>query len=104
MMNAAECKRTQFGSVGADITYPYEILKSEGNVTVFLTTEEYGNKFGENPDIVGYINIKHVIRVAFQKLGLRLENMPLSLPLQPPLIRLINYSLKGCNKWVKLAI
>ena len=103
MMNAAECKRTQFGSVGADITYPYEILKSEGNVTVFLTTEEYRNKFGENPDIVSYINIKQAIRVAYQKLGLRLENIPLLLPLQPPLIRLINYSLKGCNKWVKLA-
>ena len=89
--------------MGANITYPYEILKTEGNVTVFLTIEEYRNKFGENPDIVSYINIKHAIRVANQKLGLRLDCIPLSLPSQPPLIRLINYSIKGCNKWVKLA-
>ena len=61
MMNAEECKKTQFGSIGANITYPYEILKTEGNVTVFLTIEEYRNKFGENPDTVSYINIKHAL-------------------------------------------
>ena len=72
-MNALECKRVQFSSIGVDITYPYEILKTERNFTVFSTTEEYRNKFGENQDIVSYSNIKHAIKVAYQKLGLKTQ-------------------------------
>jgi len=103
MMNSVEFTRQRFGALGNSNYYPYDILKTEGNFTDFLNPEEYRNKFGENPDILNYISLKHAIRVVVQKLGLQLENIPLSFPAQPPLIRLINYSIKGCNKWVKLA-
>ena len=59
-------------------------------------------KFGGNPDPVYYMSLKQVIRMFIQKLGLRLENMKSPLPFQPPLFRLLNYSVKGCYRWLKL--
>ena len=102
MRNTLECKRAQFGSIGDNITYPLEITKFNNNEIQFLTSEEYQGKFGENPDPVCYTSLKQVIRMSIQKLGLRLESIQSLLPFQPPLVRLINYSVKGCNRWVKL--
>ena len=95
MRNTLECKRAQFGSIGDNITYPLEITKFNNNEIQFLTSEEYEGKFGENPDPVCYTSLKQVIRMSIQKLGLRLESIQSLLPFQPPLVRLINYSVKG---------
>ena len=43
-----------------------------------------------------------MITIASQKLGIDVGRLELVLPFQPPLIKLINISDKGCNVWSKL--
>ena len=98
----AICERNQFGNIGSNITYPYEILKDSDSVLTFLTAEEFTQRFNEPPNFLHYTSLKLVITYAVQRLGLNLGRMTFSLPMQPPLISLINYSLKGCTRWTKM--
>ena len=53
-------------------------------------------------DPMHYISLKQVVTVGLQKLNISLDRLNITMPYQPPLIRLINYSSQGCNQWVKL--
>ena len=53
-------------------------------------------------DPMHYISLKQVVTVGLQKLNISLDRLNITMPYQPPLIRLINYSSQGCNRWVKL--
>jgi len=91
-----------FGTIGNIINCPLDFIKFEDNSTVFLSEIELGAKFGVEVDTNSYISLKHVVRVGVQKMNLSLDRINIESPYQPPLVRLINYSVQGCNKWVKL--
>ena len=102
MINSLECKRNNFGRLGNKVSYPLDFIKTENNCPVFLSEQELRAKFDVEIDPMHYISLKHIVTVGLQKLNLSLDRLNITMPYQPPLIRLINYSSQGCNRWVKL--
>ena len=102
IMNSSICSKRNFGNVGRLIRYPADILIETVNGTRFMLEDEFSNKFNEPPDLLSFISIKQVIRSALLRLGVTVESLPLIYPILPPMLNLISYSSKGCNKWSKL--
>ena len=102
IMNSAICSKRNFGNVGRLVRYPADILIETVNGTRFMLEDEFSNKFNEPPDLFSFISMKHVIRSALLRLGVTVESLPLIYPILPPMLNLISYSSKGCNKWSKL--
>ena len=102
MRNSLECKRNLFGTIGNIVSCPLDFIKFEDNNPVFLSELELGARYEVEIDTESYISLKQVVRVSIQKLNISLDRINIVTPYQPPLIRLINYSVKGCNKWVQL--
>ena len=100
--NSAICNRNLFNNVGRIINTPSDILTINGIETRFLTDTEFNNKYGESPDFLSYTSVKQIVRDAIGRLGLSIDRIPLIYPILPPLLQIINYSIKGCNKWSSL--
>ena len=69
--------------------------KASRDGSSFLTEAEFNLKYRENSDPEHYLSLKYIIKTSVQKLGRTIENFTLTMPFQPPLVRLINYSEKG---------
>ena len=102
IMNSSICSKRNFGNVGRLIRFPADILIETVNGTRFMLEDEFSNKFNEPPNLLSFISIKQVIRSALLRLGVTVESLPLIYPILPPMLNLISYSSKGCNKWSKL--
>jgi hypothetical protein len=100
--NSAICDRNLFNNVGRIINTPSDILTLSGMETRFLTDTEFNDKYGESPDFLSYTSVKQIVRDAIRRLGLSVDRTPLVYPILPPLLQIINYSIKGCNKWTSL--
>ena len=100
--NSSLCTKRNFWNVGRLINQPSDILVCDNNNTRFLNEEKFNAKFYKPPEMLSYILMKQVIRTLLIRLGINIERLPLVYPSFPPLLHLISYSLKGCNKWSKL--
>ena len=100
--NSAVCNKNLFNNVGSLINTPSDILIYSEPQVRFLTDAEFYDKYGQLPDFLSYTSVKQIIREALRRLGMSIERLPLIYPIFPPLLQIINFSVKGCNKWSSL--
>ena len=101
--NSAVCNKNLFNNIGILVNTPSDTLIYSGTHTRFLTDAEFTDKYGQIPDFFSYTSVKQIIQDAIRRLGMLLERLPLVIyPIFPPLLQIINYSVKGCNKWTAL--
>ena len=101
MRDENPCRKNVFRSISEKIHYPVDILMKTNEGNRFLTIEEAREKFG-NINAEQYLSLKVVIRYAFQKVKITVEEANLLQPFQPTLISIAMLSGKGCNVWSKI--
>ena len=68
-----------------------------------MSREDLQLKYNTQISTNSYIELSYVIRTTLQKIGLRLENLPIvQLPIQPILVNIATLTERGCNRYYKL--
>ena len=94
-------KKTDFPEISEKITYLLDFFKLGTNE--LLTRQEIEEKFDVQISQDTYIELSYIVKTSLQKIGMRLDKLPLvQLPVQPALIAIATMTKKGCSSYYKL--
>ena len=66
------------------------------------TKEQFEDRYNVEVDNHDYIELKYIIKSAFNNLGLRNESILVTFPSQPLLISILNLTKTGCGAYSRL--